>query len=400
MSLLLLLIIFLIIVFTIFIFKKSLAVAMIVGIIATIILYRFNFNKIIDTSLLALSNPSSLQVVAITYIVTVLQRLLEGQDVFKKAQNHIFNIFSSNRKATMIAPILMGPLPAISAIYMAAAMVEDSVKDKLNNVDKTYITAYYRHCFEGILPVYGSVIIAITLAKISATSFVITMLPLSILFCIVGYFYVIKKLPLEKTNKVDKLNDIVHLIKNLYPIIIIIFLALFLHINIILSSIISILLYCIIERITIKNLLAKIKDGFEFKILITTFLLLIFKDFINATNINEVLPQLINNSFIPPIIFFIILTIILTFLLGNSASHALLIPLAIIQLKENPIAIAILINGISFFTMQIAPSHLCLYLASEYFDIKLIQLLKKSAIPALFLIVCAILYYFLLIRII
>jgi integral membrane protein (TIGR00529 family) len=371
---------------------------MIIGIITLIILFRFTPEYSLVMFKQAITNTSSLNVILVMYLITILQKLMEQKKAFNKAQKHIFNLFSNNRIATIIGPIFMGALPVSSAIYMASSMVDNSVKDKLSNSEKAFIASYYRHIFEAILPTYPSVIIAFTLANIKPTYFIIAMIPMILIQILIGYFIYLKKIPKVKHhNNIDKMKEIKALCQHLYPIIIILILILIFQINIIYASLLIIILYIFIEKIPYHNYYEAIIKGFEFKILATMMLIFIFKDFVNGTDINNVLPTLINNSIINPLIIFIILIILSTFLLGNSPTHTILIPLAISTLHTNPLAIAVIVNCISCATMQTSPSHICLYLASEYFKIELSQLIKKALIPVLLLIICAIIYYSLLI---
>lgn len=192
--------VFLSIIIMLFVFKKPLFLSILVGIILAIILYQIplitSFKIFVDS----ITSKNTITVLLILYLITLLQRMMEKEGSLNSAQQSIEKIFTNRRLNTFISPMFMGLLPSASAIYMAGAMVNESVGDDLSKEDKTFIASYYRHTFESFLPTYSSVIIAVSLANVSLNKFIIGMVPMVIVFYLIRLFFLFAKIRKSFSN--------------------------------------------------------------------------------------------------------------------------------------------------------------------------------------------------------
>lgn len=108
------------------------------------------------------------------------------------------------------------------------------------------------------------------------------------------------------------------------------------------------------------------------------------------------LPLLFTNTFIPNYVIFAILIFFTTMLLGNSATYAILIPIAITSFNNNYLAEIILLNCMGSIAMQISPTHLCIYLACDYFKVNIGSFIKKGLLLVICFIIISFIYYFFL----
>lgn len=95
----------------------------------------------------------------------------------------------------MLAPFIIGLLPSVSAVLIAAPIVKNSAGDSLSTEEKAFVTSYYRHISEAFLPTYASILLALNLSGIQATRFVFAMLPIVAILFILGYVFYVKKFP-------------------------------------------------------------------------------------------------------------------------------------------------------------------------------------------------------------
>lgn len=397
MDIYLLISIFTIIIIILFFLKKPLIIAILVGIISAIILYQIPLQEAIVTIFNSIKNPTTISVLSILYLITLLQRMMTKEQALIKAQQHFGQVSNHRRINTLIMPTLMGLLPSASAMYLAGDMVNESVKDELDTKEKAFVTSYYRHVFEIFLPTYGSVIIAVSLTNVNLGSFIIGTSPLVLLYIYLGYFFYLKKLA-HNEHKVMN-NKGFHLkmfLIYLSPIILILILNMIFNVPIYLATIIIIIAYALFNRYTINDLTFFIKDAFEPRILGTTLLIFIFKDIISYTGTIETLPVLFESISIAPFLIFGAIFFFGSIMLGNSAVYAIMLPIAFAAIPDAGMPLLVYLNALGFIAMQISPTHICLYIACEYFKIEMPDLIKKTAIVVFVFSFFTIFYYILL----
>lgn len=183
------------------------------------------------------------------------------------------------------------------------------------------------------------------------------------------------------------------LLYSLAPIIIILILILVFNIEVQYAALLVIIVYTIYKRYNFNEMINFIKSAFEIKVLTTMALVFIFKDIITYTEVIELLPSLFEHLAIPAFLIYGIIFFIAALILGNSAANVIVIPLAFATIPNAGVPLLVYLNSIGFIAMQISPTHLCLYLACEYFKIDLASLIKKTApIVAVFLVIINIYY--------
>ena len=119
----------------------------------------------------------------------------EKRDHLKLAEESLTNLFGSRRINAMVAPFIVGLLPAVSAVLMARPIVDQAAADDLNAEERCFVTSFYRHISESFLPTYPSIILAIELSGVPLPRFVLAMLPLVLLLFILGFIFYIRKIP-------------------------------------------------------------------------------------------------------------------------------------------------------------------------------------------------------------
>lgn len=401
MELFLLLIVFLVIVITLFVFKKLLSIAVGLGIFSAIILFQIPIDKAINLILKATTSSNTINVLLILYTVTLLQRMMQHEGALKEAQLSLEKIFNNRRINTFVAPTFMGLLPSASAIYMAGEMVDTSAKDELSAKDKTFVASYFRHVFESFLPTYSSVIILVSLAGIDITSFVVVMLPMVGIYIGLGYLFYLRKLDHFHTKtEYDKTRELISALKAISPVLIILFLIMILKVEVQYATIFVIIGYSIVKRYKANDIIKYIKNAFEIRVLLTTLTIFIFKDIILSTNVMEQLPTLFEQLGLPLFIVYGIIFFVSSLLLGNTATYVIFVPLTLVAIPNGGVSLYVYLNCVAFMAMQIAPTHICLFLACEYFKTDMTSLVKRTIPIAIIFVICATLYYILLLKVV
>ncbi|MEG1338844.1 DUF401 family protein [Cetobacterium sp.] len=385
MDLIKLLIIFSIILFFIRL-NKPLYISIIMGIISCIILYKIPTGKIFHLFKLGIFDENTINLILAFYTITFIQRMMEKRQYLLLVEQTLDNIFNSKRINTMIAPFIIGLLPSAGAVLIAAPIVNNSASDHLNTEEKAFVASYFRHISEAFLPTYSSILLALKLGNINTTKFVLAMIPMIIFLFILGYLFYVRKIPKGevKNQNINKKEEMKKLFVYLWPIALVIILILAFGIQVYLSSLITIIIFIVVNKFSFLELKPMVRTSFETKLIISTICIMIFSKFITYTGVINRLPGYFNTLKISPIYIFALIFIVSTLVAGSQATIALAIPLAFISIPNGGLPLMILLMCIIYITMQISPTHICLAVVTEHFDISFIKLLKKT-LPIFFI---------------
>ena len=179
----------------ILLFKKPLYVAILAGIAAVILLCKIGPAAALGLTVRGITNQETIVVVAVLYLITYLQRLLEMRGQLQEAQRDLNGIFGNRRINATLAPVFIGLLPSAAAVNICADIVDDACVEDLNRDEKTFVASYYRHIPESFLPTYPSVLLMAELSGVPLSGFVGGMLPLVAVLYGLGYVFYLRKVP-------------------------------------------------------------------------------------------------------------------------------------------------------------------------------------------------------------
>lgn len=332
------------------------------------------------------------------YFITFLQRMLERRGHLLLAERSLSNLFNSRRVNAMVAPFVIGLLPSVGAVLISAPIVDNAAENYLSKEEKAFVTSYFRHISEAFIPTYSSILLALSLSNVNMTAFVLGMLPMIAVLFILGYIWYVRKIPketgLEKSK--DKHKDGWNLIISLWPITIIIAIILTFKVQVYLAVVPIIFLSCILNKFSIKEIMPIFKSAFEFKLILTTIVIMIFKEVLTNTGIIERLPSYFVLLPIPSTIVFALIFFFGTLIAGSQAIIALVIPLAYATMPDGGLALLILLMCMNYISMQVSPTHICLAVIAEYYKISFIDLVKKTLPIGISFIIISSLYSYLL----
>ena len=361
-------------------FKKPLHVAILAGTVGASILYEINALQALKIMGAAIISPDTIMLVLAFYSITFLQRMLEKREKLILAEQSLNGIFNSRRINAMMAPFIIGLLPSPGAVLIACPIVDNAGGTDISKEDKTFITSYFRHISEAFLPTYASIILALQLSGVDMTAFVLSMLPMAVVLFLLGYFYYVKKIP-KSTGQPDsdkKLTHVKILLRSIWTIIaaIIIILVFKLQVHIAVSLII--VLNFLIGRFAWQEVKPMFISAFEYKLIISTIAIMMFKDILTYTGIIDRLPASLAVLPVPPVVIFALVFLFGTIVAGTQAIIALGIPLAFAAMPEGGIALMVLLMCMTYIAMQVSPAHICLAIVTERFGTSFIDLIKRT----------------------
>ena len=360
--------------------KKPLYISILVGAVISIILYRIPVITSFQLAFKSCASRDTISLVLAFYTITYVQRMMEKRGHLLLAEKSLDNIFNSRRINAMIAPFVIGLLPSAGAVLIAAPIVQNASGDYLTREEQTFVTSYYRHISEAFLPTYSSILLALDLSGVDMTKFVVGMLPMVAILFILGYVFYVRKIPKSTgiSQSRDKKDDIINLIISLWPIAVTITIILTLKIPVYMAVIPVIIVSAILNKFSIDELIPMIKTAFETKLIVSTVMIMIFKELLTFTGVIGRLPEYFEKLPIHPTIIFSLIFVIGTLVAGSQAIIALALPLAFATIPNGGLALMILLMCMTYIAMQVSPTHICLAIVTEAFDVSFIELVKKT----------------------
>lgn len=360
--------------------KKPLYISILVGAVISVILYRIPIITSFQLAFKSCTSKDTISLVLAFYTITYVQRMMEKRGHLLLAEKSLDNIFNSRRINAMIAPFVIGLLPSAEAVLIAAPIVQNASGDYLTREEQTFVTSYYRHISEAFLPTYSSILLALDLSGVDMTKFVVGMLPMVAILFILGYVFYVRKIP--KSNGIsqskDKKDDIINLIISLWPIAVTITIILTLKIPVYMAVIPVIIVSAILNKFSVDELIPMVKTAFETKLIVSTVMIMIFKELLTFTGVIGRLPEYFEKLPIHPAIIFSLIFVIGTLVAGSQAIIALALPLAFATIPDGGLALMILLMCMTYIAMQVSPTHICLAIVTEAFDVSFIELVKKT----------------------
>lgn len=363
--------------------KKPLFTAILSGAAAAVLLYRIPFRDTAVLTITALTSWSTLSVVLSFYVVTFLQRMLEKRRRLRGAREALDGIFNNRRVNASLTPAIIGLLPSAGAMNICGAMVDSACGDYLTPEDKAFVTSYYRHIPESFLPTFSAILIGLTLSGCSAGSFVLAMLPMVAALFLLGYLFYLRKLPKKvdgqgKLSSKSKRAEFKQFVLSLWTLMMVVGLIIVFNLPVYIVTPLVILMNFFIDRFTIREVLPMVRTAFEPAIIFNTFLIMVFKDIITYTGIIHQLPEVFSRLPVSPFLIFVLIFFAGTIISGSNAIIALCMPMAIAAVPDAGIPLIIAVMCSAYAAMQISPTHICLFVAVEYFHVPIGSLIRRT----------------------
>ena len=385
MDILYLSIVFLVIVVIIWL-KKPLFVAMTGGIAATIILFRVNLKDAVMVLGRQTVAWDTIDVLLSFYLIIFLQLMLEKRGKLANAKDSFSRLLRNRRMNTIVSPAIMGLLPSAAVMTICADMVDKTCGEYMDAKNKTFVSCYYRHIPEMFLPTFPAVLLGLTLSGRNAGLFVLAMVPMAVAACAVVYVTHLKKLPKEMPQMEDavyKRAEIVHLVKNLWTLIAVLFIIIAFNWSVCMAAPLVIAANYVLDHFSIKELPDLMVRSAEPILLGNMYLIMLFKGILSHTGVIGLLPSFIGRFPISLTMSFGLLFFIGTVISGSQTIIALCMPMAFLAFPQGGIPLLVMLMSIAWAAMQISPTHVCSFVAADYYHTTLGDIVVRAFIPVI-----------------
>ena len=412
--------------FAILSFKKPLWLAGLAGAIATVLLFFFpaeGAGAATHAGSILLDTVFSYEMcllLGVTYMFSFMQSVMLKRGALDRAEYALAQMFNNRRINVLLIPVIMGLLPTPGSILLAAPIIDANIGERYSKIDRAFITSYLRHIPEAWLPTYTTTILAVMISGVAMGSFLIGMLPLTILMLVLIYLFYVRH--------IDKDTGMEHhsrgfwrefggLAGALWPILVIMALIVLMPlvgdlliatgvpllvdtigpavagIDILLISLVVIVIYTFVCKIPLGEIPGMLRRAFLPKMLCGMAAILVFKGMLAETGAVHALADALQQLPLPSFLVFALIFLLGSIVAGSQTMIVVCMPIVYAVTGEHGAAMLVMLMAMCHAGNQLSPTHVCLSVVSEYYGISLGDLIKKAVPVNLIYCAVAVAYY-------
>lgn len=398
--------------------KLSLGNSFLLGGVALGVLFGAGLKTISVSFLGSVMDLTTISLALIVSLILVLSNSMEKAGQMQRLLDNFRGLVISSRLNLTIFPALIGLLPMPGGAVFSAPMVKKlGARSNLSGGQLSFINYWFRHIWEYWWPLYPGVLLAVVLADINLSVFVLLMAPLTLVAIFFGQRSIkILDNALEQKHKLQR-PSIRPFLSELLPILIVIvpglsagavISALFPSFPVAKESALIVCLCIAIFWVWYKNHFSRAQiskvllDKHLLNMLYMIVAILIFKGILfDSQAVKSISDELIAFK-IPLLIIIAVLPFIVGMIAGIGiafvgATFPILIPM-IHSMGETQFMLAYIMLAMvcGFVGVLLSPLHLCLILSNEYFHTRLATVYRTLLFPCVALILAAFGYFWLL----
>jgi len=353
-----------------------------------------------DTPSLMWQSLSEQQTIRLLIVVTsalTLSSLMEEKGLLARLATAMESIGA--RLAIHLVPAVIGlvPMPA-GALVSATASQGLARRLGLNPEQGTFINYWFRHIWEFSIPVYPAIVVASAVLSIPLLSVTKTLCPMTALAIVSGAvvsYAILRKTPGSKGKPTR--NMAYNLLKAAWPILLLVALVLF-GLDAMIAFPLTLVLLAGQQRARWPELKKALRYGFNPRILLLLYAIMLYKAAIESSNAAGVLISDMQAVGLPALVVMAALPLLMGLATGYSvAAIGITLPLLVPYIDtglgiSSPALLLAYVSGM--MGVLLSPLHLCLILSAEYFKANLARVYKYILPLAMVIEAIAILIYY------
>ena len=324
----------------------------------------------------------TIQLLLVLYLITFLQRMLEKRGCLTSAKDALDGLFNSRRVDASAAPALLGMLPAVGTVLICGDIVRQSTDGFLKTEEQACVTSYYRHVSELFFPTYTSILIAVDLSagKVSVGGFTLAMLPMLAVLMAIGWLFYLRRIPKDAGFFAGRPKAFYWklLLRSLWTIIFTVILIVAFGVPVHIAVLACIVCNLFVGRFGWKELRPFFASAFEARLMISTLLIMMFKEVLAAAGVISALPAFFSSLPVPPFLVFALIFFFGSVAAGSQAIIVLCMGMAMAAAAQGGLALFVLLMCMAYAAMQLSPVHVCLAVCAEDYRISLGTLIRKT----------------------
>lgn len=211
--------------------------------------------------------------------------------------------------------------------------------------------------------------------------FILAMLPLAVLACLVVEVIYLRQIPREMPpleEKVNKKREIFRLLRNLWPLILVLAIIIAGNLSAAFAGPIVIFINFFADHFQLNDLPKLLRKSVEPVMLCNMYLIMLFKSLLLHTGALLALPSFFAQLPISLTMSFLLLFFVGTVISGSQAIVAVGLPMAMAALPEGGLPLLVILMGTAWAAMELSPTHVCAFVAAECFHTTFMDIVVKA----------------------
>jgi uncharacterized protein len=378
--------------------KVPLGIVMLVATFLIGLLSRFSPQLFVTVVFTALTDGTTIILLLFLYMVSLLEKIIRQSGKLDRMIAAMELYIPGRRLRLVLMPAFLGFLASPGGAMFSAPFVEKaSATLDLTGEQKTFINYWFRHIWEGFLPLYPATVLAANILGVPIEAFIVRMFPMTLAAIAGGVLFglVPMKLKERERSAVRPKGALIHLLSGIFPIAAILILVIVFKVNMALALFSVVAFEFISSRLPLRSLPEILKKGMSLSIFLSVTAILIFKEALNISPITGGFSAYLSHLGIPLPLLFFLLPFFVGFLTGVTQAPVgiafpLLLGMAAMPGSLNLFCFAF---AAAIIGVLLSPTHLCFILTANYFGIDFTKVYRHMALPVLLLLVVALIIY-------
>ncbi len=351
--------------------KVPVGITLFVAGLLTALLFQVSFNRLVGGYGQLVTSIRFLSLTGVIVLVTVLGYLLKALGYLERLSGAFRGLWGGRKTAVMIMPPVVGLMPMPGGALLSAPLVEQALADpKYSQELKTAANYWFRHVVEFSWPVYPGLILTEAITHVPIGQVALLQLPMALAMMIIGYFLFIRQVDAGPGERVGLGRTITGFLGTIWPIGTAIAIYGIFRCDLSVAVFISLILLILVARPAAPILLAALREGFSYKLVLMVFGILSFQTVLELSGAINSIPTVATAYHLPPSLIISMVCFTVGILTGMTAAYVglgyALLGGLIYQPVIHPEYMLVAYTS-GYLGMMLAPTHLCLILTNEYF---------------------------------
>lgn len=265
-------------------------------------------------------------------------------------------------------------------MILVGDLMQETAGSDLDNKTQAFVANWYRHIPESSLPTYPGVLLMLGITGLPVAGYMTGMILPVLAMILIVYFFYLRKLP-KATGMPPSANkwlDLGNLFKHLWSLFLIIGLILIFNLSVLTATLITIALAFIVYRFKVSDIWSLMQEAVEVKMLVNTFIVLVFRTFMEETGAMLALPTFFAQFPIPLYISFALLFFVGGVISGSQGIISLAAPMAFLAIPNGGVPLMVLLMTMSHIASLVSPTHVCVTIVADYYKIGIGGIVQRA----------------------
>ena len=365
----------------------------------TALLYQVSVAPLLDAYKAVAGSQHFISLTALVVIITMMGSLLNALGYLDRLAGACRSLYGGARTAAAVLPPLIGLMPMPGGSLLSAPLINSILKHpRYTPHFKCAVNYWFRHLIEFTWPVYAGILLTAALTQMSVAQVSLLQAPFSVFMLLIGLIVFTRRIQSEPAENPSLLVPFKGIIGSIWPVAVAILLYGLAGLDLAISALLALIALVIVARPPRPALVAAIKEGLSFKLLILIYGVLTFQRILSLSGGVASIPRLAAEYGLPEEIIIIAVCFAIGLLTGMVSAYIGLGYSLLSGLLYQPVLNPgyIMLASISGFAgMMLSPAHLCLVVTNEYFGSDILKVMRTLALPLVLFFVAALGLYLL-----